>query len=294
MASKTIFFAASALAGAALVAAQAAPNWNYIPSACASQCSGVVESAYTCQNQFSGDSTQIYGCFCNNYPSDAATCATCLNDNNAAALGSLLTSTQTACPQAIQSCFFACSFDTCASSDIACQCEGSYLENIYNCASCNTANNNPGTTQISDFESLRDSCANQNFTGASQSFTTKALPVATTDGYTAPQLTATGGGVAATGDVSATEGGLAATGAGSAAAATGSTSAAAASSTSRAAGASSASKAATSGSARASGSASSASGSAAAAASSTGAALNLAAPALTGILGFAGAIAALL
>ena len=75
------------------------------------------------QNQFSGDSTQIYGCFCNNYPSDAATCATCLNDNNAAALGSLLTSTQTACPQAIQSCFFACSFDTCASSDIACQCE---------------------------------------------------------------------------------------------------------------------------------------------------------------------------
>lgn len=58
--------------------------------------------------------------------------------------------------------------------------DGTYLENIYNCASCNTANGNTAATQISDFQSLQESCANQNYTGASQSFTTKALPTIAT------------------------------------------------------------------------------------------------------------------
>jgi hypothetical protein len=130
-----------------------------IPVACQSQCSVTIEAAYTCQvsglstscsplppelclpdrapslfldrlvtfvdpqTQFAGDTTNIYGCFCNNYPSDADSCASCLNDNNAAALGSLLTSTKTACPQAQQQCFFQCSFDTCPAGDVNCACE---------------------------------------------------------------------------------------------------------------------------------------------------------------------------
>ena len=49
-----------------------------------------------------------------------------------------------------------------------------YLGNIFNCASCNTANNNQGATGISDFEALRDSCANQGFAGANQTFATAA------------------------------------------------------------------------------------------------------------------------
>lgn len=49
--------------------------------------------------------------------------------------------------------------------------EGSYLQNIFNCATCNTENNNPGTTTVTDFNALKDSCAAQNYTGAQQEFT---------------------------------------------------------------------------------------------------------------------------
>lgn len=142
--------------------------------------------------------TQTYGCFCAAYPSDASGCASCLTDNDSAALASLLTSTETDCPTALNKCTFACAFDTCGSTDVACQCRSfseivsrlvnciieemlihaigsdSYLANIYNCASCNTANNNQGATGISDFESLKDSCANQGYAGANQTFATRA------------------------------------------------------------------------------------------------------------------------
>lgn len=116
-------------------------------------------------------------------------------------MASVLTSAQTACPAAISQCFFECDFPTCNSSDVACQCEssisakftllhsaltfpslgdGTYLQNIFSCASCNTANGNAGATQIADFQSLQESCVNQNYTGASQNFTTKALPTIAT------------------------------------------------------------------------------------------------------------------
>ena len=49
-----------------------------------------------------------------------------------------------------------------------------YLANIFNCASCNTANSNTAATGISDFEALRDSCANQGYAGANQTFATRA------------------------------------------------------------------------------------------------------------------------
>ncbi|CAK9779588.1 hypothetical protein CC85DRAFT_167338 [Cutaneotrichosporon oleaginosum] len=186
-----------AAAFVALVNAQSAPDWKIIPKACATQCAKTIESSYLCQNQYQGG-TAVYGCFCESYPSDAAACATCLGANNAAALGALLTSTQADCAAQAKSCAFACAFDTCSSSDIACQCDAGYLANIYNCASCNTANANGGTS-LTDFNALKDSCAAQNFTGAAQAFTTWVPAPTGVAAYQAPELTATGGGDAASG-----------------------------------------------------------------------------------------------
>ncbi|WVF72653.1 hypothetical protein IAT40_007471 [Kwoniella sp. CBS 6097] len=305
MSAKTILFVAAAALGAAVVHGQAAPNWEYIPSACSSQCSSTIQSAYLCETNYNS-ATEIYGCFCNNYPTDVSGCSDCLNSNNAAALGSLLTSTQEACPTAIKSCFFECSFDTCGSTDVACQCDGTYLQNIYNCASCNTANGNTGATQVADFQALQDSCKNQNYTGADQDFQSQGLPSIQTDGYNAPSLTATGGGAAATGEASALAGGSDAS-AVDTAAASGTTAAAGAASSASgsavaatgSAGAASASKTASSHAASATGSKTAASGSssASASASATGAgngAGALAVPAVGGLVGLAGAVLALL
>ncbi|GFZ49374.1 hypothetical protein JCM24511_07494 [Saitozyma sp. JCM 24511] len=284
MSTKTVLFAAAALAGAAYVSAQAAPAWQYIPSACSSACANVAEVAYLCETEYTS-TTDIYGCYCNSLPSDSSSCATCLNSNNAAALGSLITSDIAACPSAIKSCFFACSFNTCASTDIACQCDATYLENIYNCGSCNTANGNTGSTQVSDWQALHDSCAAQNYTGAAstRSFTTQPLASATGQGaYVAATLTASGGGAAATGSVAASGVApitLSGAQTGSSAAAAAGTGAAAISGASA-----SGSKAAASGSAAASG--------AAAATTSKSAAKGLAAPA-AGVLAVAGVVAAL-
>ncbi|WWC63143.1 uncharacterized protein I303_105743 [Kwoniella dejecticola CBS 10117] len=296
MSAKTLFFAAAAVIGAAVVKGQAAPNWQYIPSACQDQCSSTLQSAYTCETTYS-TSTEVYGCFCNNYPTDVDACSSCLNSNDASALGSLLTSTQTACPTAQQQCFFECSFDTCASSDISCQCDATYLANIYNCASCNTANGNTGATQVSDFQSLQESCANQNFTGADQTFTTSGLPSIQTDGYTAPTLTASGGGAAATGDASDLAGGSA-TGSGSDATATdaaGTTAAVATASLSatKASGAASKAASATGSTSHSASGSKSATASAAASSGASSGALNLVAPAFGGVVGLVGAVVAL-
>jgi hypothetical protein len=155
------------------------------------------EASFLCQNQYQGG-TAVYGCFCESYPSDAAACATCLGTNNAAALGALLTSTQNDCAAQSKSCAFACAFDTCDSANVQCQCDAGYLANIFNCASCNTANGNPGTS-LTDFEALNKSCGAQNFTGAAQAFSTWVQAPTGAAGYQAPELTATGGGEAATG-----------------------------------------------------------------------------------------------
>ncbi|BEI86024.1 hypothetical protein CcaverHIS002_0603110 [Cutaneotrichosporon cavernicola] len=181
----------------ALANAQSAPDWKIIPKACATQCAKTIESSFLCENQYTGG-TAIYSCFCESYPTDAADCATCLGSNNAAALGALLTSTQTDCAAQRKSCAFACAFDTCDSADVACQCDAGYLANIFNCASCNTANANGGTS-LTDFEALKNSCAAQNFTGAAQDFSTFVQAPTGAAGYQAPVLTATGGGDAATG-----------------------------------------------------------------------------------------------
>ncbi|AFR95759.1 hypothetical protein C343_03865 [Cryptococcus neoformans C23] len=234
--SKTLFFVATLAISAVVVHSQAAPNWQYIPQTCASDCTQTLMAAYLCETTYT-DGVEVYSCFCNNFPSDATVCASCLNSNDASAMASVLTSAQTACPAAISQCFFECDFPTCNSSDVACQCDGTYLQNIFSCASCNTANGNAGATQIADFQSLQESCVNQNYTGASQNFTTKALPTIATSGYTAPSLTASGGGAAASdtaavaiGTASNVAGTNSATAAASASAAASSSSSAAASS----------------------------------------------------------------
>ncbi|WWC90833.1 uncharacterized protein L201_005770 [Kwoniella dendrophila CBS 6074] len=302
MSAKTLFFVAAAAISAAVVNGQAAPNWQYIPSACKDQCASTLESSYLCETTYSS-ATEVYGCFCNNYPTDVDSCSSCLNSNDASALGSLLTSTQTGCTTAKQQCFFECSFDTCASTDVACQCGADYLANIYNCASCNTANNNAGTTQVTDFQSLQDSCKNQNYTGADQTFTTKGLPAIATDAYNAPTLTATGGGAAATGDATELGGGSssvsgAAAGTTAAAAASSVVSSVSAAASKTAAVASGASASGASKAASATGSASktgaSASASASASAGASSGALNVAAPAFAGIFALVGAVAALI
>ncbi|KAL7423475.1 hypothetical protein Q5752_001055 [Cryptotrichosporon argae] len=281
MAPKTVLFASAAAAfGAVVVSAQAAPNWEYFPTACASDCAQTIEAAYLCEQEYS-DATDIYGCYCTANPSDASTCATCLDSNDAAALGALVTSDITECTTAFSSCFFECSITLCDSTDVACQCSSTYLEEIYNCASCNTANGNTGATQLSDFQALNSSCGAQSYTGAYQDFATVAVASPTgQDAYVAPTLTATGGGDAATGSFAAASG--VATGVGStdsdsdsttasttdsdsdadAATATNSATAAAATSATAAAGSSTTSKAASGTTTKASTSTSKASGSA--------------------------------
>lgn len=251
------------------------------PKACATDCSQTIEVAYLCQQQYTV-TTDTYACFCSSLPSDISTCASCLNSNDAAALASLITGDQSMCQSAQQSCFFECSFDTCpknaANND--CVCASSYLQNIYNCGACNTKNGNTGMTQLSDWMSLDQSCIAQSYAGANASFTSEPLASATGQGaYVAPTLTATGGGEAATGD-------LTATGASTAAAGSNTAAASAASGTSS----TSATRSASSGVAS---SAASGASAASASASPSSGAMGLAAPALGGVLGLAGAMAAL-
>jgi len=200
MAPASLFLAAAALLLAG-VNAQSTPAWQLIPAACASDCAQTIEVSDLCETQYADSGTQAYGCYCNAFPSDASGCASCLNSNNAAALASLVTSTISDCPTQLKECTFECAFTTCASTDVACQCDATYLLNIFDCGSCNTAMGNTGATQLSDWQALNSSCGNQNFTGVTQSFTT--IPVESPTGqdqYVAPSLTASGGGVAATGD----------------------------------------------------------------------------------------------
>ncbi|KAL1409067.1 hypothetical protein Q8F55_005891 [Vanrija albida] len=200
-----MLFAVAALALATLASAQSAPDWQLIPKNCATQCASTIETSFLCNQQYQGG-TAVYSCFCQAYPTDAAGCASCLTSNNAAALGSLLSSTTADCAAQQKSCAFACAFETCASSDIACQCSATYLENIFNCASCNSANNNAQGTKLADFDALNKSCGAQSFSGANQQFLTFVQSPTGQAGYQAPTLTATGGGEAATGTFQAATG----------------------------------------------------------------------------------------
>ena len=82
----------------------------------------------------------IAACFCSGIPatSELTSCAGCLDENTSDTLGSVLAALPQYCQGAAKSCAFECSFDTCASTDVDCQCGEDYLQNIFNCASCNT------------------------------------------------------------------------------------------------------------------------------------------------------------
>lgn len=93
-----------------------------------------------------------------------SSCSTCLSANGQEELSGVLGAIPSACSSYQQTCQKECAFDTCISTDVACQCSETYLANIYQCASCNTRNNNVGATQVTDYESLANSCGNQNYT----------------------------------------------------------------------------------------------------------------------------------
>ncbi|KAJ9124448.1 hypothetical protein QFC24_003237 [Naganishia onofrii] len=133
----------------------------------------------------------IVSCFCNGLASesDMSSCSTCLSANGQEELSGVLGAIPSACSSYQQTCQKECAFDTCINTDVACQCSETYLANIYQCASCNTRNNNVGATQVTDYESLANSCGNQNYTVPATS--SSALPSPTgQDTYTAPTLAA--------------------------------------------------------------------------------------------------------
>ena len=45
-----------------------------------------------------------------------------------------------------------------------------YLQDIHDCGACNTKNGNSGATQLSDWNALRQSCADQKYAGADATF----------------------------------------------------------------------------------------------------------------------------
>lgn len=75
----------------------------------------------------------IVSCFCSGAPSssDVSTCSSCLSSNDAAELAGVLSAIPDACATYTRTCQKECGFDTCASTDIACQCSESYLASIY-------------------------------------------------------------------------------------------------------------------------------------------------------------------
>ncbi|KAJ9106053.1 hypothetical protein QFC20_004114 [Naganishia adeliensis] len=172
------------------VVAQSIPQVGSFPAACAQQCSSTIQSSVLCFQQYK-TGQDIVSCFCSGIPSesDVSTCSTCLTSNNGAEMAGVLSAIPSACGTYQKTCQKECGFDTCPSSDVGCQCSEAYLANIYQCASCNTRNNNTGATGVTDYEALAGSCGNQNYTVPAIS--SSALPSPTgQESYTAPTLAA--------------------------------------------------------------------------------------------------------
>ncbi|KAJ9107525.1 hypothetical protein QFC21_000982 [Naganishia friedmannii] len=177
-------------ATATSVVSQSIPQFASFPAACSSQCASVIQPSVLCYQQYT-TGQDIVSCFCNGLAaeSDMSTCSTCLSSNGQEELSGVLGAIPSACSSYQQTCQKECAFNTCPSSDVACQCSQTYLANIYQCASCNTRNNNVGATQVTDYESLANSCGNQNYTVPATS--SSALPSPTgQSSYTAPTLAA--------------------------------------------------------------------------------------------------------
>lgn len=206
----------SLLASLALVSAQmnsGLPSASAFPSACATQCGDVIEVATLCTDEYTTSLNQT-ACICNALPSSSSlsTCSSCLTSNNAAGLASALGEANTACSSALDMCAFECgSIPACSETDVACTCSLSFLQGIYNCGACNTANGNSGQTSLDSYRQLAEACVNQNYTSTPTA--TQPLPSPTGQaGYVAPTLTGTGGGsLAGSGAVSTGLGSVTAT-----------------------------------------------------------------------------------
>jgi hypothetical protein len=145
---------------------------SQLPAACATNCAALIEVGTLCsvshlsitphvptkasvtqlvlipcfpQNQYQ-DVTALGACFCSDLPSasDLTSCSTCLTSSGAGDLGTSLTMLTSMCSTATKACAFQCDFPTCGATDIACQCGEDYLQNIFNCASCNSVSKMAG------------------------------------------------------------------------------------------------------------------------------------------------------
>lgn len=160
-----------------------------IPQACLSPCQTLLDLGNTCIVEYpeQGSSPRATACLCNAIDGLGYTsCTSCLT-SAAPALAQSLSQLSTFCTDFVNGCKYECAFETCAAADVQCQCQESYLQGIYNCASCNSAHNNANSTLLADYNALRDSCVNQGHTGTP----TGAEPIPTPSG-TIPY---TGGGL---------------------------------------------------------------------------------------------------
>jgi len=190
-------FAAAVVSVAILAAAVKAQDFSSFPSACATACSAFVENSVQCSTQYPATADVTSGaqaCFCDALPASAlGDCAACLQTNNAASAYTYVNTLPATCQDFTQKCTNQCDFPTCASSDINCQCSQTYLQNIYNCGSCNTANKNTGVTLLTDYTALLSSCEGQTLIASADApkATDPAL-MPTSAPYTAPALTGNG------------------------------------------------------------------------------------------------------
>ncbi|KAG8886209.1 hypothetical protein FRB97_006212 [Tulasnella sp. 331] len=172
---------------------------GFVP-ACEMGCAAYVRTSSLCGQQYPPNNgnfppSSLQACFCDDISqANVADCATCLSANKAPSVAQLVLNTTKYCKDFAQNCVYQCDFPTCDSLDIACQCNTTYLQNIYDCASCNSANNNPGKTELPDFDSLQQSCINQGIINVNQVIkSTKPYPSPTSvAGYVEPSLTGSG------------------------------------------------------------------------------------------------------
>jgi len=168
-------------------------NVGQFPAACQSQCQSLLDLAQTCTTEYptTGNPPPSSACVCTGLANlNYGSCTTCLNSNDQQ-VGQAVAGLSMYCTQLINGCVFQCGFTTCASSDVGCQCAESYLQDIYNCAACNTAHGNRNATQMSDYTALRDSCINQGYS-ATPSMTQGIPSPSRTVSYTGATIQASG------------------------------------------------------------------------------------------------------
>ncbi len=119
------------------------------PVACSTSCGSTIKTISLCTTEQS-TSLSIAACFCVGLPSttELTVCSSCLSSDSQSAMAMNLMAVGQACGNALQTCAFECSFDTCQSSDVKCQCSETYLQNILQCASCNSVSGNQGLDWI--------------------------------------------------------------------------------------------------------------------------------------------------